>query len=73
MRYSNIQQNERSTTCGLNINNNIDSPAIKNDIPPAKIEDVNEIIKNNPKKTIGPDKIPPKIVRLSAKLLILIK
>ena len=25
------------------------------------------------KKTIGPDKIPPKIVRLSAKLLILIK
>ena len=40
------------------------------DIPTAKIEDMNKIIKNiNPKKATGPDKIPPKIVGLSAKLI----
>ena len=45
------------------------SPATRFDIPAAKIEDINTIIKNiNPKKATGPDKIPPKIVRLSANI-----
>ena len=46
------------------------SPATRFDIPAAKIEDINTIIKNiNPKKATGPDKIPPKIVRLSANII----
>ena len=48
----------------------IDSPVIRFDIPTAKIEDINKTIKNiNPKKTTGPDKIPPKIVKLSANII----
>ena len=54
----------------INIANHIDSPAIRFDIPTAKIEDINKIIKNiNPKKATGPDKIPPKIVKLSANII----
>ena len=54
----------------INIKNHIDSPATRSDIPTAKIEDINKIIKNiNPKKATGPDKIPPKIVRLSANIV----
>ena len=46
------------------------SPATRFDIPTAKIEDINKIIRNtNPKKATGPDKIPPKIVRLSANII----
>ena len=54
----------------INIKNHIDSPVIRFDIPTAKIEDMNKIIKNiNPKKATGPDKIPPKIVKLSANII----
>ena len=54
----------------INIKNHIDSPATRSDIPTAKIEDINKIIKNiNPKKATGPDKIPPNIVRLLAKII----
>ena len=50
----------------INIKNHINSPSTRFDIPTAKTEDINKIIKNiNPKKATGPDKIPPKIVRLS--------
>ena len=53
----------------INIKNHIDLPSTRFDIPAAKIEDINKIIKNiNPKKATGPDKIPPKIVRLSANI-----
>ena len=53
----------------INIKNHIDSPSTRFDIPTAKIEDINKIIKNiNPKKAADPDKIPPKIVRLSANI-----
>ena len=45
----------------INIKNHIDSSAIRFDIPTAKIEDINKIIKNiNPKKAAGPDNIPLK-------------
>ena len=54
----------------INIKNHIDSPATRSDIPTAKIEDINKIIKNiNPKKATGPDEIPPNIVRLLAKII----
>ena len=54
----------------INIKNHIDSPVIRFDIPTAKIEDINKIIKNiNLKKATGPDKIPPKIVKLSANII----
>ena len=54
----------------INIKNPIDFSATRFDIPTAKVEDINKIIKNiNPKKTTGPDKIPPKIVRLSANII----
>ena len=60
-----IKQYENHSSI-INIKNHIDSPATRSDIPTAKIEDINNIIKNiNPKKATGPDKIPPKIVRLS--------
>ena len=53
----------------INIKNHIDSLAIRFDIPTAKIEDINKITKNtNPKKAADLDKIPPKIVRLSANI-----
>ena len=45
-------------------------PSTRFGIPTTKIEDINKIIKNiNPKKATGPDKIPPKIVRLSANII----
>ena len=62
-----VKQNEISSI--INIKNHIDSPSTRFDIPTAKIEDINKIIKNiNPKKAADPDKIPPKIVRLSANI-----
>ena len=49
---------------------NIESSAIRFDIPTAKIEDINKIIKNiNTKKATGPEKIPPKMVKLSANII----
>ena len=64
-----IKQYENHSSI-INIKNHIDSPAIGFDIPTAKIEDINRIIKNiNRKKATGPDKIPPKIVRLSANIV----
>ena len=53
-----------------NIKNHIDSPAIRSDIPTAKIGDINKIIKRaNPKKATCLDRIPPKIVKLSANII----
>ena len=53
-----------------NIKNHIGSPAIRFDIPTAKIRDINKIIKRtNPKKGTGLDRIPPKIVKLSANII----
>ena len=49
----------------INFKNHIDSPTIRFGKPTAKIEDINKIIRN-PKKATGPDKIPSKIVKLSA-------
>ena len=64
-----IKQYENHSSI-INIKNHIDSPATRSDIPTAKIEDINNIIKNiNPKKATGPDKIPPKIVRLIATII----
>ena len=64
-----IKQYENHSSI-INIKNNIDSPSTRFDVPAAKIEDINKIIKNiNPKKATGPDKIPPKIVRLSANIM----
>ena len=64
-----IKQYENHSSI-INIKNHIDSPSTRFDIPTAKIEDINKIIKNiNPKKATGPDKIPPKIVRLSANIV----
>ena len=63
-----IKQYENHSSI-INIKNHIDSPSTRFDIPTAKTEDINKIIKNiNPKKATGPDKIPPKIVRLSANI-----
>ena len=40
------------------------------DIPPATSEQINKIVKElNAKKAAAPDKIPPKIVRLSANII----
>ena len=62
----NIIKQYKNHSSIINIKSHIDSPAIRSDIPTAKIEDINKIIKNiNPKKATGPDKIPLKIVRLS--------
>ena len=64
-----IKQYENHSTI-INIKNHIDSPAIRFDIPTAKIEHINKIIENiNPKKATGPDKIPPKMVKLSANII----
>ena len=64
-----IKQYENHSSI-INIKNHIDSPSTRFDIPTAKTEDINKIIKNiNPKKATSPDKIPPKIVRLSAKII----
>ena len=64
-----IKQYENHSSI-INIKNHIDSPATRFDIPTAKIEDINNIIKNiNPKKATGPDKIPPNIVRLLANII----
>ena len=64
-----IKQYENHSSI-INIKNPIDFSATRFDIPTAKVEDINKIIKNiNPKKTTGPDKIPPKIVRLSANII----
>ena len=64
-----IKQYENHSSI-INIKNHIDSPAIRFHISTAKTEDINKIIKNiNPKKSTGPDKIPPKIVRLSANMI----
>ena len=64
-----IKQYENHSSI-INIKNHIDSQVIRFDIPTAKIEDINKIIKNvNPKKATGPDKIPPKIVKLSANII----
>ena len=64
-----IKQYENHSSI-INIKNHIDSPATRSDIPTAKIEDINNIIKNiNPKKATGPDKIPPNIVRLLANII----
>ena len=53
----------------LNIKNNIKTDKTF-DIPHATTEQINKIIKNlNPKKATGPDKIPPKILRLSADII----
>ena len=65
----NIKQCENRSS-NINIKSDIDSPAIRFDIPTTKIEDIFEIIKNiNPKETTGPDKPPPKMVRLSANII----
>ena len=65
----NIKQYENHSSI-INIKNPIDFSATRFDIPTAKVEDINKIIKNiNPKKATGPDKIPPKIVRLSANII----
>ena len=59
-----IKQYENHSSI-INIKNHIDSPVIRFDIATAKIEGINKIIKNiNPKKATGPDKIPPKIVKI---------
>ena len=64
-----IKQYENHSSI-INIKSHIDSPVIRFDIPTAKIEDINKIIKNiNPKKATGPDEIPPKIVKLSANII----
>ena len=40
------------------------------EIPKAKVEEINKFINEiNPKKATGPDKIPPKIVKLSANII----
>ena len=45
-------------------------PSTRFDIPTAKMEDINKIVKNiNPKKATSPDKIPPKIVKLSTNII----
>ena len=54
----------------INIKNCINSPAIRFDIPTAKIEDINKIIYNIiPEKPTGPDKIAQLIVRLSPNII----
>ena len=66
----NIIKEYENNSSIINIKNHIDSPVIRFDIPTAKIEDMNKIIKNiKPKKATGPDKIPPKIVKLSANII----
>ena len=64
-----IKQYENHSSI-INIKNHIDSPVTRFDIPTVKIEDINKTINNvNPKKATGPDKIPPKIVKLSANII----
>ena len=54
----------------LDIQNKNDSIRDRFEIPKATIEQVNKIIKDlNPKKATGPDKIPPKIIKLSANII----
>ena len=66
----NISKQYENHSSIINIKNHIDSPAIRFDIPTAKIEDINKIIKSiNPKKATGPDKISPKIVKLSVNII----
>ena len=56
--------------CIINIKYHRDSAATRFDIPSAKMEDINKIIKNiNPKKATASDKFPPKIVTLSANII----
>ena len=63
-----IKQYENHSSI-INIKNHINSPSTRFDIPTAKTEDINKIIKNiNPKKATGPDTIPPAIARLSANI-----
>ena len=55
-----IKQYENHSSI-INIKNHIDSPSTRFDIPTAKIEDINKIIKNiNPKKATGPGKFHQK-------------
>ena len=66
----NINKQYENHSSIINIKNRTDLPSTRFVIPTAKIEDINKIIKNiNPKKATSPDKIPPKIVRLSAKII----
>ena len=54
----------------VNINNQMHSNKETFDFQIPKVEDINRIIKGiNPKKATGPDKIPPKIVKLSANVV----
>ena len=50
--------------------NNVNPIRQNFDIPPATTEQINKIIKElNPRKATGPDKIPSKIVKLSANII----
>ena len=60
-----IKQYENHSSI-INIKNHIDSPVIRFDILTANMEDIKNI---NPKKATGPDKIPPKIVKLSPNII----
>ena len=54
----------------ITINNKVGKSENRYDIPLATAEQINNIIKKlNPNKTRGPDKIPPKIVILSANMI----
>ena len=54
----------------ININNKVGKSENRHDIPLATAEQINKIIKKlNPNKGTGPDKIPSKIVLLSANII----
>ena len=54
----------------ININNKVVKSKNRCSIPLATAEQINKVIKRlNPNKAIGPDKIPPKIVILSANII----
>ena len=54
----------------IKINNKVVKSEIRCNIPLATAEQINKIIKKlNPNKATGPDKIPPKIVTLSANII----
>ena len=54
----------------INIKNQTSLSSKSFDFPHAKVDEINKFIRNiDPKKATGPDKIPPKIIKLSANVI----
>ena len=65
-----IIEEYKNHPCIINIRNQTNQNVYTSEFPYATAEEINKSIKNiNPKKATGPDKIPPKIIKVSTNII----